>query len=294
MNLDNLPIPNVDFLRECAWWDAKASREEMDMGDEEVNRSLRWREIERWLNGVCTILDVGAGTGAFSIPLARRGFQVTHLDLSPRMLELAKAKSLGLANLKFVEGNAADLTAFGDQAFDLVLNTDGAVSFCGTLAERAVLESARVAAKTLIISTSSHSSMIATWVRASLDSHGLLIPAVYEMFDRGLWHQDQYGENPFTAAGCTQAYFGAFKAFAAGEIRRLLESTGMRIHRCGGIGSLSYLCGQDTARKARQDETTWKSFLDICERFDVEVMPEGPGTYQRAGLIAVATRLDAT
>ena len=80
----------VDFERERRWWDAKAPKEERDRADEAINRALRWRELERQLDGVRTILDVGGGTGAFSIPLARRGFEVTHLDLSPAMLALAQ------------------------------------------------------------------------------------------------------------------------------------------------------------------------------------------------------------
>ena len=31
-----------------------------------------------------------------------------------------------------------------------------------------------------------------------------------------------------------------------------------------------------------------QDFVDLCERFDLEVLPDGPGSKQRAGLIAVA------
>ena len=54
---------SVDFERERAWWDAKASSEETDRADEAINRALRWREITRRLDGVRTVLDVGGGTG---------------------------------------------------------------------------------------------------------------------------------------------------------------------------------------------------------------------------------------
>jgi len=37
-----------------------------------------------------------------------------------------------------------------------------------------------------------------------------------------------------------------------------------------------------------QDEALFQDFLDLCERFDREVLPGGPGTRQRAGLIAAA------
>jgi len=63
-------LMKIDFGREKQWWDAKAPKEEQDLADEVINRDLRWREIERHLKEVETILDVGAGTGAFSILLA--------------------------------------------------------------------------------------------------------------------------------------------------------------------------------------------------------------------------------
>jgi hypothetical protein len=34
----------------------------------------------------------------------------------------------------------------------------------------------------------------------------------------------------------------------------------------------------------------FNEFCDLCERYDREVLPEGPGTSARAGLIAVAQR----
>jgi len=60
-----MSVPKTDFNREKQWWDAKAEKEDRDSADESVNRALRWREIERHLEGVKTILDVGAATGAF-------------------------------------------------------------------------------------------------------------------------------------------------------------------------------------------------------------------------------------
>jgi len=281
----------VDFEREKQWWDAKAPKEEQDLGDEAINRALRWREIERHLEGVRTILDVGAGTGAFSIPLAQRGFSVTHLDFSPAMLEIARQKTqgLGLKNLSFVEGNAVALP-FPDRSFDMVLNMDGAISFCGSEAERAIFESCRVTKKKLIITVSHRAWMVPVWLASSLEVAGRFLPAVYAMFEQGEWHQEQFPENPLLAKGATQDYFGAFKAFLPSEIRTLLEQAGMRVLRVGGLGSLANLCGEELIKRVRKDEALFQEFLELCERFDKEILPEGPGTRQRAGLIAVAER----
>src|SRR5215208_5136837 len=53
------------------------------------------------------VLDMGAGTGSLSLPLARLGYQVTALDLSPGMLERLRLRAAdeGL-DIEIVEGNA--------------------------------------------------------------------------------------------------------------------------------------------------------------------------------------------
>ena len=277
----------VDFDRERTWWDAKSPEEEQDLGDEAVNRALRWREIGRHLAGVRAVLEVGAGTGAFSIPLTQRGFAVTHVDFSPAMLALAREKAEGLENVLFVEANAVELP-FPDRSFDLVLNMDGAISFCGSLAEQTLREACRVTRQTLILTVSHRAWMIPIWVSASVKVAGRILPAVGAMFDRGEWHQEQFPDNPLLSKGVTQDYFPGFRAFLPGELRAILEGAGMRVLCCGGLGTLANFCGQEAVEQVCQDEALFQDFVDLCERFDREVLPNGPGTRQRAGLIAVA------
>ena len=242
---------------------------------------------ERHLAGVRTVLDVGAGTGAFSIPLARRGFAVTHVDFSPAMLDLARQSAEALENVQFVEANATALP-FPDRSFDLMLNMDGAISFCGSLAEQTLREACRVTRQTLILTASHRAWMIPIWVSASVEVAGRILPAVGAMFDRGEWHQEQFPENRLLSKGVTQDYFPGFRAFLPGELRTLLEEAGMRVLRCGGLGTLANFCGPEAVEQVCRDEALSQDFLDLCERFDREVLPEGPGTRQRAGLIAVA------
>ena len=270
-----------------------------------LNRQVQGREVERRLAGVRTVLDVGAGTGAFSIPLAQRGFAVTHVNFSPAMLVLARRKAMVysrggshaagpqawepalLQNLQFVEANAAALP-LPDRSFDLVLNMDGAISFCGSLAEQALQETCRVIRKMLILTVSHRAWMIPIWVSASVKVAERLLPAVGAMFERGEWRQKQFPDNPLLSKGVTQDYFPGFRAFLPGELRAILEKAGMRVLRCGGLGALANFCGPEAVEQVCQDEALFQDSLDLRERFDQEVLPNGPGTKQRAGLVAVA------
>lgn len=71
-------------------------------------------------NKTLTILDIGCGTGRHSIELARRGYQVTGVDLSASMLEKAKEKArLQKLPVVFQKEDARDLP-FENQ-FDLAI-----------------------------------------------------------------------------------------------------------------------------------------------------------------------------
>src|SRR5262245_30312143 len=109
-------------------WDERVEREherEAVYPGKKVHTDLLWRAIHRIIGHRrnLRILDAGAGTGRFSIPLAQAGHALTHLDISPRMLDAARkqAEQKGITSVTFVQGNVEDLSRFPDGAFDLVL-----------------------------------------------------------------------------------------------------------------------------------------------------------------------------
>ncbi len=67
------------------------------------------------------ILEVGAGTGRYSVALAKQGYPVTAVELISRNLDLLKAKLDGNEPLVAIQGNALDLSALPDAAYDLTL-----------------------------------------------------------------------------------------------------------------------------------------------------------------------------
>ena len=67
------------------------------------------------------ILDIGAGTGRVSVPLAKAGAKVTALDVSEEMLRQVQGKSKkGKVVIETVVGDAESLP-FEDNSFDMVV-----------------------------------------------------------------------------------------------------------------------------------------------------------------------------
>jgi SAM-dependent methyltransferase len=75
------------------------------------------------LSGGERVLDVGCGTGFTAFAFAPHVAEVVALDLTPAMLEQARALagSRGLSNLRFETGDAMALP-FADRSFDVVTN----------------------------------------------------------------------------------------------------------------------------------------------------------------------------
>jgi SAM-dependent methyltransferase len=75
------------------------------------------------------VLDVGCGDGTTALPAAQLGADVLGVDIASNLVEKgnARAKDAGLANLRFQEGDACDLSGIADASFDLVVSVFGAM-----------------------------------------------------------------------------------------------------------------------------------------------------------------------
>ena len=81
------------------------------------------RYIKECLEGITdpNILEVGAGTGRYSVTLAKQGLKVTAVELIEHNLEILKSKLDGTEPITALQGNALDLTVFRDSSFDLTM-----------------------------------------------------------------------------------------------------------------------------------------------------------------------------
>jgi len=74
--------------------------------------------IKKYIKEGSSILDVGAATGAYSIPLYNDGYDVTALELVKHNLKQIEAKN---KNIKCILGNAINLSKLKDNSFDCIL-----------------------------------------------------------------------------------------------------------------------------------------------------------------------------
>ena len=77
--------------------------------------------IHRYADGHSKVLEIGAGTGRYSVALAREGMDVTAVELVDNNLAVLKENSRGLENIRSFRGDATDLGLFADDAFDVTL-----------------------------------------------------------------------------------------------------------------------------------------------------------------------------
>ena len=67
------------------------------------------------------ILEVGAGTGRYSVALAKEGYSVTAVELVQHNLDILRSKLNGDEPITAIQGDALDLSSFRDQSFDLTM-----------------------------------------------------------------------------------------------------------------------------------------------------------------------------
>ena len=77
--------------------------------------------IERYLQPGGKILDIGAGTGEYSLYFAQKGYRVCALELAESNIEKFQKRMNGIKSIDLVQGNAVDLSRYPDDCFDAVL-----------------------------------------------------------------------------------------------------------------------------------------------------------------------------
>jgi len=77
--------------------------------------------IHRYAKSGEKVLEIGAGTGRYSIALAKEGYEVKAIELVESNLEVLRKNSSGMKNIDSYQGDALHLDRFGENEFDITL-----------------------------------------------------------------------------------------------------------------------------------------------------------------------------
>ena len=79
------------------------------------------RFIEKYIKAGDRILEIGAGTGRYSHALAQQGYRVEAVELVQHNIDIFRQNTQPGENINIVQGNALDLSAFQEDAYDITL-----------------------------------------------------------------------------------------------------------------------------------------------------------------------------
>lgn len=79
--------------------------------------------IKECLSGIVdpSIIEIGAGTGRYSVTLAKQGYKVTAVELVQKNIDIMRSKLDGTEDINVMQGNAIDLSCIKDDTFDLTM-----------------------------------------------------------------------------------------------------------------------------------------------------------------------------
>ena len=108
----------------AAFYSGEPEKEHERLDRHQLEHDLTWRYLDHYLPPQGAVLEVGAATGRYTLELARRGYEVTAVDLSAALIETNK-KSLAdeglVGQVRFVVADARDLGQIAEKDFDAVL-----------------------------------------------------------------------------------------------------------------------------------------------------------------------------
>lgn len=261
--------------------------------DDIIQKDHIERKLLENLDGIRTVFDGGAGSGRFSILLAKKGLKVTHFDISQPMIDKARelAEKEGvLDRITFVKGALEDLSAYKDGEFDLVMSFDAPISYTYPNQERVLSELVRICGKRIIISVSSRLGSLPYLANPIQKNQFILDEDSEDPFVRWLVeHRSEAvegfefrkadldrvmadgllgGEQEIAEYENGGAPWCITYTFMPDELERILGSLGVRDIRLSGPGAFGRTIPREILLKIMNDPAQKKDFLDFCYVYD--------------------------
>lgn len=215
------------------------------------------RYIDRYLRPGMRILEIGAATGRYSHTLARRGYRVDAVELIQHNIDIFNRLTRSGEEITIRQGNAKDLSCFGDGVFDMTLLL-GPMYHLFTVAEQmqALSEAIRVTKPGGIV-MAAYCGNDATMVQFC--------------FGRGMIREDRYQNLvDFETFKASSDPAELFQLYRTEDIDRLMSNfKTRRLHFVGTDMATNYM--RDTVDAMEDDlfALYLKYHFTICERNDM-------------------------
>ncbi len=269
------------------------SRREETYIDDIIQKDHIQRKLLEQLDGIRTVFDGGAGSGRFSILLAKHGCRVTHFDISQPMIDKAResAEREGVSDrITFVKGALEDLSAYRNWEFDLVMSFDAPVSYTYPHQKAVIGELVRITGKRVMLSVSSRLGTLPylanpiqknqfildenaddPFVRYCIENRDRMIggftfsrQTAEKLLEDGLiGGEDEIAQYERGGAPWCITY-----TFMPDELEAILTGFGVRNIRLSGPGAYGRTVPREILVKIMNNPEQKADFLDFCYRYD--------------------------
>ena len=210
------------------------------------------RFIEKYLTSNAKILEIGAGTGRYSIALAEKGYDVTAVELVEHNIEIMKKKVKAKHKINIINGNACDLSFIESESYDIVLLLGPMYHLHNdTDKHKALSEAIRVAKKNGIIYSAYCNNY--TCMYKMFYKHRIL-----DYYEKG------FIDEHFHAKSIPDMIFELYTKSDIDELMKRYDVT--RLHFVG-VDMLSYIFNNKFDRLSKKEFDLYMKFIEeICER----------------------------
>ncbi len=211
--------------------------------------------IEKYLFDGAKILEIGAGTGRYSVTLAEKGYDVTAVELVPHNIEIMKKKIKAEHKITIYEGNAVDLSFLDGETFDIVLLLGPMYHLFTDEDKHAALSEAIRVAKT--------GGVI---YAAYCNNDTCMYKMFYERRILGLLEKGMITEDYHAISSPNEI----FELYRKPEIDEMMKHYNVTRLHFVGVDMLSYVVNNKLNRLNKKEFNEYMRFLhSICERDDL-------------------------
>ncbi len=213
------------------------------------------RYIEKYLNPGDKILEIGAGTGRYSIALAEKGYEVDSVELVPHNIKIMKKKVKPDHKINIYEGNACDLSFIESNKYDIVLLLGPMYHlFNNEDKHKALSEAIRVAKKNAVI--------YAAYCNNDTVMYKMFYKKkILDYLDSGLIDENYHAYSSPNMI---------FELYRKPDIDALMKNYHVTRLHFVGVDMLSYLYNDKLNRLNKKEFNEYMKFLStICEREDM-------------------------